>query len=172
VRLAEGDLAGAEAAWDRLIARSPDRAYLAFDRLERLYDRQGVPQRFEERCQRLIAAHPRDWRARLALGQHLARRRRPAEAFERLLAALEQNPHGLTVHQAVWRVLLDLDLNRVLVQRYIEAARSAVFFLDPHVCLKCHYRSTELKWQCPHCHEWNTFVEERIAPAEEATVEM
>ena len=96
----------------------------------------------------------------------------PAEAFEFLLAALEQNPHGLTVHQAIWNVLLKLDLNRALVQRYIESARSSVFFLDPHVCLKCHYRSTELLWQCPHCHEWNSFVEERIAPAKEATVEM
>ena len=48
------------------------------------------------------------------------------------------------------------------------SARSSVFFLDPHVCLKCHYRSTELLWQCPHCHEWNSFVEERIAPAKES----
>ena len=80
-----------------------------------------------------------------------------------LLEALEQNPHGLTVHQAIWTVLLQLDLDRALVQRYIESARGAVFFLDPHVCLKCHYRSTELLWQCPHCHEWNSFVEERIA---------
>ena len=109
---------------------------------------------------RLIAANPQDWRARLALGRHLAARDRHAEAFEFLLAALEQNPHGLTVHQAVWNVLLKLDLNRALVQRYIESARSSVFFLDPHVCLKCHYRSTDLLWQCPHCHEWNSFVEE------------
>ena len=172
VRLLQGDAAGAETAWDHLVTRSPDRAYLAFDRLERLYDHQGQPQRFEERCVRLIAANPQDWRARLALGRHLAKRARHAEAFEFLLAALEQNPHGLTVHQAVWNVLLKLELNRDLVQRYIESARSSVFFLDPHVCLKCHYRSTDLLWQCPHCHEWNTFVEERIAPAKEATAEM
>jgi len=25
-------------------------------------------------------------------------------------------------------------------------------------------RSTELLGQCPHCHEWNTFVEERLGP--------
>jgi lipopolysaccharide biosynthesis regulator YciM len=38
--------------------------------------------------------------------------------------------------------------------------------------VKCHYRSTELLWRCPHCHEWNSFVEERIAPAKEASTEM
>ena len=172
VRLLQGDTKGAEAAWDNLIARAPERAYLAFDRLERLYQQLGQPQRFEERCLRLITQNPEDWRARLALGRHLTGRERFAEAFEFLLAALEQNPHGLTVHQAVWNVLLKLDLNRPLVQRYIESARDAVFFLDPHVCLKCHYRSTDLLWQCPHCHEWNSFVEERIAPAKETTVEL
>ena len=172
VRLLQGDTKGAEAAWDNLIARAPERAYLAFDRLERLYQQLGQPQRFEERCLRLIAQNPQDWRARLALGRHLTALERFAEAFEFLLAALEQNPHGLTVHQAVWNVLLKLDLNRALVQRYIESAKDAVFFLDPHVCLKCHYRSTDLLWQCPHCHEWNSFVEERIAPAKESTVEL
>ena len=172
VRLRQGDQAGAEAAWDRMIARSPERAYLAFDRLERLHEAQGTPQRFVERCLRLIASNPRDWRGRLALGRHLARHGKPTEAFEYLLVALEQNPHGLTVHQAIWSVLLALDLNRGLMQRYIEAARLSVFFLDPHVCVKCHYRSTELLWRCPHCHEWNSFVEERIAPAKEASTEM
>ena len=172
VRLMQGDVAGAETAWDRLMTSSPERAYLAFGRLEKLYEQLGQPHQFEQRCLRLVAANPQDWRARLALGGHLAKRGRDTEAFEYLLAALEHNPHGLTVHQAVWGVLLKLDLGRALVQRYIDSARSSVFFLDPHVCVKCHYRSTELLWQCPHCHEWNSFIEERIAPAQEATVEM
>ncbi len=172
VRLMQGDLAGAEHAWDRLMTSSPERAYLAFARLEKLYEQLGQPHKFEACCLRLVAVNSQDWRARLALGGHLAKRGRDSEAFEFLLTALEHNPHGLTVHQAVWSVLLKLELGRALVQRYIESARSSVFFLDPHVCVKCHYRSTELLWQCPHCHEWNSFVEERIAPAQDATVEM
>ena len=95
-----------------------------------------------------------------ARGEHTA-------AFEVLLEALSHNPHGLAVHQAIWNGMLRLGLSPEHVQRYIDAAREAVFFLDPHVCVKCHYRSTELLWQCPHCHEWNTFVEERIAPAKD-----
>ncbi len=46
-------------------------------------------------------------------------------------------------------------------------SREAVFYSDPHICIRCRYRSNELLWQCPHCHEWNTFVEERIAPAQD-----
>ena len=59
-----------------------------------------------------------------------------------------------------------LDLPKLLVARYIEITRQSVFYLDPHVCMRCRYRSTELLWQCPHCHEWNTFVEERITPGD------
>ena len=51
--------------------------------------------------------------------------------------------------------------------RLRELTEHAVFYLDPHVCMRCRYRSTELLWQCPHCHDWNTFVEERIAPAQD-----
>ncbi len=57
---------------------------------------------------------------------------------------------------------------RTLVTRYIDLTRDAVFYLDPHICIRCRYRSTELLWQCPQCHEWNTFIEERIAPAKES----
>ncbi len=171
VRLRQGDAQGAAEAWDRLAEVSPDRAYLTFDRLERLTASEGSPLKFEERCRRLIASNPQDWRARLALGHHVADRGQPVAALKLLFEALAHNPHGLAVHQAIWKVLLQVGLDRTLVQRYVQSAREAVFFLDPHVCTKCHYRSTDLLWQCPHCHEWNTFVEERITPAKE-TVEM
>jgi len=51
------------------------------------------------------------------------------------------------------RGLSALDLPRALVARYIDVTRESVFYLDPHVCMRCRYRSTELLWQCPHCHE-------------------
>jgi lipopolysaccharide assembly protein B len=164
VRMAEGDEQGAAEVWERLIETRPDRAYLAFDRLERYYAEAGAPERFADCCRRLIAANPQDWRARLALGRHLTCAGETAAALDILLDALAHNPHGLSVHQAIWQALLDLRLDRGLVERYIARTRDAVFYLDPHICINCHYRSTELLWQCPHCHEWNPFVEERIAP--------
>ncbi len=90
-----------------------------------------------------------------------------AEAFEVLLDALPHNPHSLSVHEAIWQTLSALGLDPAHVQRYTALTKVSIFYLDPHVCLRCRYRSTELLWQCPHCHEWNTFVEERIAPAKD-----
>jgi lipopolysaccharide biosynthesis regulator YciM len=168
VEARQGDTPAAVKTWERLMTASPERAYLAFDRLARAHAAAGAPLKFEERCRQLIADNHADWRARVALGRHLAERGETEAAFEMLLDALSHNPHGLTVHEAIWNAMLKLGLPSDHVNRYITAARNAVFFLDPHICVKCHYRSTELLWQCPHCHEWNTFVEERIAPAKDA----
>ena len=163
-----GDLQGAVQAWERVVDVVPDRGYLVFDRLERAYRTLGRPAAFAALCQRLIAAHEKDWRARLALSRYLDAEGRHRETFELLLDALPHNPHGLAIHQAVWQALAGLGLDASLVQRYVDLARDAVFYLDPHVCVRCRYRSTELLWQCPQCHEWNTFVEERIAPARDS----
>lgn len=171
-RLQLGDAAGAAAIWESAVAVSPDRAYLPLERLEALYVREGRADKFIALCERLTDAAPREWRARAALAKHLMAQGSPARALELLFGALEHNPHALAIHQAIWGLLSSMDLPRPLVARYIETTRMSVFYLDPHVCTRCRYRSTELLWQCPQCHEWNTFVEERITPASDVESEM
>jgi lipopolysaccharide biosynthesis regulator YciM len=169
VRVAQNNDKEADAIWQHLVDVAPDRAYLAFDRLEALAVRTGSPERFPRLCKRLIDENAQDWRARLALSRHLAASGRPRDALDLLFAALVQNPHALGIHQAIWRALGQLRHEPELVERYSELTRHAIFYLDPHICVRCRYRSTELLWQCPHCHDWNTFVEERIAPAQDTT---
>jgi lipopolysaccharide biosynthesis regulator YciM len=161
-------MAGAIEAWESLTREVPDRAYLAFERLERAYAKVGTPRRVGALCQRLISQNPQDWRTRLALSKHLAAQSRHREALELLLDALPHNPHGLAIHEQVWQTLSALGLEPSLVRRYMTLTSDAVFYLDPHVCTRCRYRSTELLWQCPQCHEWNTFVEERLSPAKDS----
>ncbi len=167
VRLAQRDLAGAVDIWETLIATSPDRAYLAYSRLEQAYADLNDPARFPALCRRLISANAQDWRARLALAHYLTSHGSAADALELLFEALAINPHALAIHQGIWETLTELRLPPGLVTRYVGLARESIFYVDPHICVRCRYRSTELLWQCPHCHEWNTFVEERIAPAKD-----
>src|SRR5262249_23917812 len=70
VRAAEGNEKEAAAVWERLVQVAPDRAYLAFERLEALATRTGNPERFTRLCRRLNDENPQDWRARLALSRH------------------------------------------------------------------------------------------------------
>ncbi len=165
VREQQHDEAAAIKVWETMIEVAPERAYLAFDRLERAFRAIGAPDRFEALCHRLIQSTPRDWRARVAFAAHLTTRGEAAKALEIVFEALEHNPHALAIHQAIWNTLEALHLPSHLVARYVEITRTSVFYMDPHLCTRCRYRSTELLWQCPHCHEWNTFVEERITPA-------
>jgi lipopolysaccharide assembly protein B len=165
VRARQGDLSSALTAWERLVERVPHRAYLAFSRLEGAYRRIGGEHQFEELCHRLIGANPLDWRARLALARSQAEKGLVPQAIELLFEAVVSNPHALAIHQAIWQHLSRQGLPADLVYRYIDLTRDAIFYVDPHICVRCRYRSTELLWKCPHCHEWNTFVEERIAPA-------
>jgi lipopolysaccharide biosynthesis regulator YciM len=164
----EEKMAQAAAVWEQAVERAPDRAYLAFERLSLAFGKLGTPERFSQLCRRLILDNPQDWRARLALARYQEADGDTRGALELLFEALVHNPHALNVHQAIWQVLARLDFEHGLVQRYVELTRHAVFYMDPHICVRCRYRSTELLWQCPHCHEWNTFVEDRIAPAKEA----
>ncbi len=168
----QGNLGAAVSAWEQLVQVTPDRAYLAFDRLERAYRALNSPRRFAELCRRVIDSRPQDWRARLALARYYMAGGEPREAFELMLAALPHNPHGLAVHHAIWRALHELGLDPSLTRRYMALTRDTVFYLDPHICTRCRYRSTELLWQCPQCHEWNTFVEERISPAKGSAAEL
>jgi len=127
----------------------------------------GAPERFFALCEKLIAANAQDWRARFALARYVAGQGRHQDALTLLFDALVVNPHSLALHQAIWETLSALHLPPAMVARYVELTRDAVFYLDPHICVRCRYRSTELLWQCPQCHEWNTFIEERIAPAKD-----
>jgi lipopolysaccharide biosynthesis regulator YciM len=167
IQAREDRMAQATGTWEQVIGKAPERAYLTFDRLSLAYEKMGTPERFAQLLGRLIAANAQDWRARLALARHVEARGDAGRALELLFEALVHNPHALTLHQAIWQVLARLDFESSLVQRYVDLTKHAVFYMDPHICMRCRYRSTELLWQCPHCHEWNTFVEDRIAPAKE-----
>jgi lipopolysaccharide biosynthesis regulator YciM len=154
----------AAALLEEAIQVSPERAYLAFDRLACLYAACGEPSRFAALCERIIGQDPQDWRARLALARHLRAEGRAEEAHGLLVRALDSNPQVLVVHLEMWRTLRALGEGARLAEQYIAAAEASVFYRDPHVCTVCRYRADDMLWRCPHCHEWNTFVEERLGP--------
>ena len=154
----------AAAILEDAVQTAPERGYLAFDRLARAYADSGEPSRFVSLCEQTIRHDPRDWRARLALARHLGREGRHEEAFGLLLRAVEANPQVLLPHLEMWRTLRAMGLDGEVVDRYIAVAEESAFYRDPHVCTACRYRADDMLWRCPHCHEWNTFVEERLGP--------
>ena len=154
--------ARAAAILESAIQAVPERAYLAFERLARLYTAAGEPARFAALCERIIAHDPRDWRARLHLARHARAEGRPEESRALLLRALESNPQVMLLHLEIWRTLGALGAAGGAVSDYVATAERSSLYRDPHVCTACRYRADDMLWRCPHCHEWDTFVEERV----------
>jgi lipopolysaccharide assembly protein B len=161
---AESDPRRAAAILEDAVAAVPERAYLAFEPLARAFSRSGEPSRFVTVCERIIQQDPRDWRARIALARHLRAASSPEESLGLLLRAVEANPQVLLVHIEVWRSLSALGVVGEAEARYISVAEESAFYVDPHICTACRYRADAMLWRCPHCHEWATFVEERLGP--------
>ncbi len=159
------DAQGAVSILEEAVALVPDRAYLAFSGLARAYRAIGEPQRLEELCERLISRDPKDWRARLALAQHLGGAGRDEEAYGLLLRALESNPRALPVQLELLETVRRLGVRSPKLDGVIAAMRSS-FYTDPHLCSSCRYRADDMLWRCPQCHRWGTFAEERVAQGE------
>ena len=155
----------AAALLEEAIRVVPERAYLAFERLARAYGGCGEPSRFATLCEGIVRQDPRDWRARVAMARQLRAEGRPEESYGLLLRALEANPQVLLVHLELGRTLSALGVRQEAFEGYLATTEESVFYRDPHICTACRYRADSMLWRCPHCHEWNTFVEERLALA-------
>jgi len=152
--------------WETMAKQSPEHAYLVFDRLERAYEQNGEIEKMDSFYRRVMNRDPKDWRAHDALARKWMREGKTVEAYELLLAAAENNPHAMGAHLEAWELLLTSGAPAEVMNQYLDRVRRSVFFLDPHVCTKCHYRANGILWRCPHCQEWNTFVEERLVAPE------
>lgn len=162
---AKEDPQRAAAILEEAIELLPERAYLTFDRLATAYERCGERSRFAALCERLIEQDPKDWRARLALARSLEHEGKHEEAYGLVLRAIEANAQVFALHMEMWKILRALGTGANAVSNYVSTAEESLFYRDPHVCTSCHYRADDMLWRCPHCHEWNTFVEERLGPA-------
>lgn len=160
---AASEPARAAGALEDMERAAPERLYLAFERLERAYAAMGCPERFVEMCERTIRQDPSDWRARLALARNLRLRGRLDEATSVLLRAVAAHAQAPVVHLELLQTLEARGQLGEDAAAYLRTAQQAVFYLDPHVCVECRYRADGMLWRCPHCHEWHTFVEERVA---------
>lgn len=161
-----GESEQAEAKWMELASEHPRLAHFAFERLERVRDKLGRNEATIQLYNSVIDTDDTDWRAHLALARVRAQQGDTDEAFELLVTAMGTNPHALAVHLELWRSFISEQTRPERIQKYLdEVGRSAVF-LDPYICMKCNYRANGVLWRCPHCQEWNTFVEERLDSVE------
>ena len=138
VHVAQGNEKEAAGVWERLIQLAPDRAYLAFDRLDARWRREpairnGLPVSAggsSTRSSGLACA--------AAPSRHLTKGGHAQEALDLLFAALVQNPHALKHSPGdLAGARPACAIRQHCVDRYGALTEHAVFYLDPHVCMRC-----------------------------------
>ncbi len=162
----QGQRSEAVNQWETLLREVPEQAYLAFGRLAKAYEKIGKPGKLERLYLEVMERDPKDWRAHLELAKRRLQEGKSSQAFLLLESAAENNPHTIGLHLEALGLLLEGGASTEEIRRYLDRVRESTFFFDPHICTKCHYRANGILWRCPHCQEWNTFVEERLGAPE------
>jgi lipopolysaccharide biosynthesis regulator YciM len=166
VALAEGDVAGAIAAWKRVEAQNP--AYLALV------------------AEKLLAAHAQLGRAEEGLAllrgylssypsldllnvifQSVLEGQGAQQANELVRGELRRNPTLLGLDKLLEAQMLeapldrrrDLELIRNLVQQHTRS-------LAQYRCDSCGFRARQFYWHCPACHGWETYPPRRTEERE------
>jgi len=145
--------------WERLLDRQPRYAHLLFERLDAAYPGLGLSGKLARICERLSAADPGAWRARLYLAEDAARQGDEASAWRWSVEALQAAPRALAAHRAYWRTAAPAGAFPPRALRDFLKATSGPG--DPHLCTSCRYPASELLWRCPQCHAWASFTEDR-----------
>jgi len=158
----------AESTWLAFASDNPRLAHLVFERLERLRSAAGRNDEMEDFYRDVIDGDEKDWRARLALTRFRRNRGADDDSFQLLMDAVHNSPHSLAVHLEVWRSLISSEGGVARMRGYLDEVAKSAFFIDPYICMNCNYRTNGVLWRCPHCQEWNSFVEERVETAEES----
>jgi lipopolysaccharide biosynthesis regulator YciM len=150
----------ARAVWEQMLERKPGCVHLVASRLREVYEYLGEEELLGAACLKLEQADPGAWRGRMILGETAEARRDYDEAFAHYTESLRRHPHALSTHQRIWNLMAKMGADSKRIHEYLDICEETVALADRHVCLKCHYRATELLWRCPSCHEWASFVEE------------
>ena len=159
--LAKGDEQAAAAHLEQALEAGSPWALVALERLADACERLQDDKRLEAACELVLQRDPRAWRARLVEGRLLQRRGDLDAARSALEAALRERPGSLAVQRSLWEVM---QLSGAGLDDFIALADGVLDdepLVDPFVCLRCRFESTELSARCPHCHHWNSMAEER-----------
>ncbi len=158
---AEGDPAGALAAWGEVQRANPAWLALVAPQWLAAFNELGRPSEGIEALEAVNRAHP-SIDAFAALAGARAERDGGASALEWAEQALRASPSllGLEKLLALKATLLgDGDRAEIeLAQRLIQAQARR---LSRYVCGHCGFKARQFYWQCPGCNRWDTYAPKR-----------
>lgn len=143
--------------WKKLVAKVPQRAHLAFERLESTLFDLGKYGETVEIYKRIIQTDSKNIKALYALARIFDKMGKTESAIETYRKALRVDPNLVHVRQhliRLYRQTDQVDLALAEIDRLIESVPERA---DSFICQKCGYVTKEVLWKCPKCDSWDSF---------------
>lgn len=151
----EGDSKKAISTWKKVVKISPQLAFLAYRRLEEVYDKLKNLKQVEKFLKDCVQSNS-DAFTHLAMARYMLNEENFDDALTEIKTALELDPSLWEAHRMIGETLLESGRTEEALESYRELLS---YFNDPYLefqCTNCGYIPADLKWQCPQCKKWDT----------------
>ena len=141
-------------SWKQLFKEVPQKAYLAFERLEKTLFDQGKFGEMAKLYRDLLDKDHDNTRALIALANIQEKKGDLQEALETCRQALQIQPQDLAARQLMVSIYQQMGDHREITALLREMVLHSP---EEYLCCNCGYLSREPLWRCPQCHSWRTF---------------
>ena len=142
---------------ERFCTQVPQLSYLGFARIKEILFHEGLFGEVENIFETLLQKNPGIESIRFSLADIYERKGEIDQAIDLCHEALEQNPESQHAKKYLAKFLAQKGKNEEALQYALDLVEILMDKKEQFVCKKCGFVSTEPKWRCPQCHEWNTF---------------
>jgi lipopolysaccharide assembly protein B len=157
IYLATGDIKEAMATWKKIAGISPQFTFLAYQRLEEVYNKSHdikLIDSFLKEC----ARYSTDAFTHLALARHMYREKKHEEAIFELKNALDLYPRFWEARRLMGEILLETGSAGDALNAYKDLLMHLNVPYLEFQCTNCGFQPATLKWQCPQCKKWDTIT--------------
>jgi len=145
------------AKWKKVVDVAPEFTFLAYQRLERAYEKMENPGLVGDFLKE-VARRNSDVSTQLALARYLYNEGEIDAAVEQVRQAIKLAPSFLDARKFIGEVLLKEGRNEEALVAYKELLLSLDFPFLQFRCNNCGYRPEKLAWKCLQCLKWDSIT--------------
>ncbi len=157
-RLREGKPAKAIDLWQRALPLHPALGRMLYPRLSAAHAATDELLTFERMLRDCLEENPDDLEAAIWLAETIVRQGRTDEGLARLRVLLDRSPSFLPAYAALGRLALEHQRHPDALKVFEELLAHLPLERGRLRCRSCGTQDTELRWRCPQCGEWDSFV--------------